>query len=360
MTTSKPPKFFSDIFNSYYYQDEDTTGFTQDQADLRYLRKTTSDTSSGLITFSAGLSSNSIEPLNATDTLNINTVSSTATNIINIGNNTTNEQTLNLNSKTINVGDTSVPSVVNVISPSIFTGTATIATIAATTINSSAVNALINIGGNQVNAGATLNIGNNSSRVGPINIGTGLTTGLSQTINVGSASITSGTQTINLGGSQTISGGGSQTINLNKPLTLNYNVNIPNNMNILGSSQLDDSISTAITSGQILTLLTITTLPVGIYMVYYAITHSSASSLSYNSTRHGLTRDSNTFSIIQSNIYTAQVSSKNHNPTIPLVDNNCGILQVSSTAGAVRLTVSYDFSGGSLNLTSIARVVRIG
>jgi hypothetical protein len=203
-------------------------------------------------------------------------------------------------------------------------------------------------------------IGSVVNRTGAINICNTLTTGVGQIINIGSNAITTGSQTINLGGSQTISGGGSQTINVNKPLTLNYNVNIPNNMNILGSSQLDDSTSTAITSGQILTLLTITTLPVGIYMVYYAITHSSASSLSYNSTRHGLTRDSNTFSIIQSNIYTAQVSSKNHNPTIPLVDNNCGILQVSSTAGAVRLTVSYDFSGGSLNLTSIARVVRIG
>ncbi len=36
MTTSEPPKFFSDIFNSYYYTEETTSGFTQDQADLRY------------------------------------------------------------------------------------------------------------------------------------------------------------------------------------------------------------------------------------------------------------------------------------------------------------------------------------
>ncbi len=71
MTTSKPPKFFSSIFNSYYYTDEDTTEFTQDQADLRYLRKTTTDTASGIISFNAGLETDTINPISTTNKVNL-------------------------------------------------------------------------------------------------------------------------------------------------------------------------------------------------------------------------------------------------------------------------------------------------
>lgn len=59
MTEAKPPEFYFDgiVFNTQYFKDEsDIIGFTQDESDARYLRKTIPDTASALQTFSAGLS----------------------------------------------------------------------------------------------------------------------------------------------------------------------------------------------------------------------------------------------------------------------------------------------------------------
>jgi hypothetical protein len=59
MTEAKPPEFYFDgiVFNTQYFKDEsDIIGFTQDESDARYLRKTVPDTASALQTFSAGLS----------------------------------------------------------------------------------------------------------------------------------------------------------------------------------------------------------------------------------------------------------------------------------------------------------------
>jgi hypothetical protein len=68
---------------------------------------------------------NASNNVNRTGVVNISTGAQTTANIVNIGNSNTNNQTLNLNSKTIHIGDTTVPSSVNVISLSIFTGLAT-------------------------------------------------------------------------------------------------------------------------------------------------------------------------------------------------------------------------------------------
>ena len=367
MTTSKPPKYLSSIFNSYYYQDEDTTGFSQDQADLRYLRKTTSDTSSGLISFSAGLSSNSIEPLNATDTLNINTNSSTATNIVNIGNATTNEQTLNLNSKTINVGDTTVPSTINIISPSTFTGTATIPTIAATTINSAAVNSLISIGGNQINAGATLSIGNNTGRVGSINIATVLTTGLAQTINIGSASITSGTQTINLGGQQTISGGGSQTISVNKPLTIGYPLSAPTTYSQMGYTTVFPVPPTVVTvplqSTTKNTIQTFTSLPAGIYMISMGVkcvytTTNGGSHCDVDNFEFGLTTDPLTSDYLPCLGYRNSIINTFHQFNSNNIFNCSGILK-NTTATSYYFTILATFDK-VINANPFINITRIG
>jgi hypothetical protein len=281
MSAENPPTFsFNGIdFNPTYYVNESTSsGFTQEQANALYLKKTTPDTATAIETFTGGIKTNTIESVIDTDTLNIQTVSDTATNIVNIGNATTNNQTLNLNSKTINIGDTTVPSAINIISPSTFTGTATIGTIAATTINSSAVNSLLAIGSNQVNAGATLSIGNNNARTGPINIATSLTTGLNQSINIGSASITSGTQIINLGGSQIITGTGTQTINLNKPLKIGYT----NIVEALSASFDKIGSYSGITSSEAVivnnvsaatSLVNFLSVPAGIYMFQYQINY---------------------------------------------------------------------------------------
>lgn len=118
MTTAPPPEYyFPGIeFNPDFFEDVSST-LTKKDADARYLIKTEQDTATAIETFTGGIKTNSIESVIDTDTLNIQTVSSTATNIVNVGNATTNNQTLNLNSKTINVGDTTVPSTINIIRP---------------------------------------------------------------------------------------------------------------------------------------------------------------------------------------------------------------------------------------------------
>jgi hypothetical protein len=390
MTTEAPPKFyFNDIiFNSEYYQDEDTTGFSQDQADLRYLKKNITDTATALETFSGGIKLNSIEPINDTDTLNINTVSDTAINIVNIGNTATNNQTLNLNSKTINIGDTTVPSAVNIISPSTFTGTATFnGLINATRLNTSTAGTAVftanvvcpkfNAGGGggivldfcDVQTTAVANICNNPIRTGAINICNALTTGVGQNINIGSNVITSGTQTINLGGSQTISGGGSQTINVNKPLTIGYTVN-PTSLNQIGGVQAIAGSIITMASATPTTLVSFTTLPLGVYMIFYAIDQTTSFlTLSITLERHAITNTTNSFTSIESNISerrtvaetatTAGGSAFNIDYTI----NNSGIIVVSPTNENIFVVAQFDHTNtGTGNLFSRcdARVVRIG
>ena len=139
----KPKKFYNipDItFNPAYF-DDITVSLSKQETDARYLIKTQPDTATSLEIFTSGIKTNSIEPINDIDTLNISSVSNTATNIINIGNDTTNNQTLNLNSKTINVGNTTVASAVNINTASTFTGNATFnGTLTAATINATTSN----------------------------------------------------------------------------------------------------------------------------------------------------------------------------------------------------------------------------
>jgi len=117
MTTAPPPTFLDIVnFNPDFFEDISSI-LTKKECDARYLIKTEQDTATALETFTGGIKTNSIESVIDTNTLNIQTDSSTATNIVNIGNATTNNQTLNLNSKIINVGDTTVPSSININRP---------------------------------------------------------------------------------------------------------------------------------------------------------------------------------------------------------------------------------------------------
>jgi hypothetical protein len=368
MTTSQPPEFYFDgiDFNPEFFEDVSAT-LTKKECDARYLIKTEQDTATALETFNVGIKTNSIEPINNTDTLNINTVSSTATNIVNIGNNTTNEQTLNLNSKTINVGDTTVPSTINIISPSTFTGTATIPTIAATTINSAAVNSLISIGGNQINAGATLSIGNNTGRVGSINIATVLTTGLAQTINIGSASITSGTQTINLGGQQTISGGGSQTISVNKPLTIGYPLSAPTTYSQMGYTTVFPVPPTVVTvplqSTTKNTIQTFTSLPAGIYMISMGVkcvytTTNGGSHCDVDNFEFGLTTDPLTSDYLPCLGYRNSIINTFHQFNSNNIFNCSGILK-NTTATSYYFTILATFDK-VINANPFINITRIG
>ena len=80
MTTSKPPKYLSSIFNSFYYTEVESASLTQDQADLRYLRKNTTDTATALETFNAGITVN-----NSNLTVNNGSVSSLVVNTTSLG-----------------------------------------------------------------------------------------------------------------------------------------------------------------------------------------------------------------------------------------------------------------------------------
>jgi len=369
MSAENPPTYnFPGIeFNPTYFINESiSSGFTEEQANALYLKKTIPDTATVLETFNVGIKTNSIEPINATDTVNINTVSSTAINIVNIGNNTTNEQTLNLNSKTINVGDTSVPSSVNIISPSTFTGAATLnGGITTATINAINQGSALTIGGNQISSGGILNIGTNQvTRSGPINICNTLTTGLGQIINIGSNVITSGTQTINLGGAQTISGGGSQTINVNKPLTIGYTVN-PTTLNQIGGSSFVDALEQPFPStGGTLTLATISTIPIGIYNVFYnistTITVAMATLTEQTIAISSVSADTtlaNTINFMRDSDLLHETRIVGHDMTV----TGGGIFVNTTASAAIYLNQRYIFATGpTVRSKGHLRIVRIG
>jgi hypothetical protein len=118
MSIDNPPLYSGITFNSQFFiQDE---GFTQAQANALYLKKTTPDTASALETFTAGIKTNGIEPLNAGDATIIagssgfnsiqiaNANSRNATGTIAIGNGTTSSGVIsigsgNASSNTINI-----------------------------------------------------------------------------------------------------------------------------------------------------------------------------------------------------------------------------------------------------------------
>jgi hypothetical protein len=151
MTTKPPPAYyFSGItFNSSYYTNVDESDYlTQPEGDLRYLIKTQSDSTNYLQAFSGGLDFSG----------EINGPTITASGAISA----------------------------NVIKTNNY--------------QSSSVNQALSLGNNQTAIDATLSIAVNSERLGPINIGTGTTTGAGHTVNIGSGSLTP----INLNGATTI------------------------------------------------------------------------------------------------------------------------------------------------------------
>lgn len=144
MTEAKPPEFYFDgiEFNSQYFKDEsDIIGFTQDESDARYLRKTSPDTASALQTFSAGL--------NFSGEIN---------------------------------------------GPSIIAST----NMKCNNFQSTSINQPLTLGNNQTGSGATLAIGCNVARTGNINIANTQTTGTANIV-IGSTAITGvGSQNIQI------------------------------------------------------------------------------------------------------------------------------------------------------------------
>jgi hypothetical protein len=275
MTTSTPPEYyFPGIeFNPDFFEDVSST-LTKKECDARYLIKTEQDTATATETFTGGIKTNSIESVIDTNTLNIQTDSSTATNIVNVGNATTNNQTLNLNSKTINVGDTSVPSAINIISPSTFTGTATFSgPCNATRLNTETAGTAVftvNVVCPKFNAGGgpttqldlcdtqvsgVANICCNPTRTAAINICTTKNTSSAQSINIGSSNASAT----------------GQKININRPLTIGYPLSAATTFFEIGYTTVypvPPTVTTfPLTSTTKSTIQTITSLEIGIYMI---------------------------------------------------------------------------------------------
>lgn len=147
MTTSKPPKYLSDIFNSYFYKEVESVSLTEDQADLRYLKKNITDTATALQTFNAGITVN-----NSNITVNNGSISSLIVNTTSLG--------------------------------------------------SQADGGGLDIGASQ--ATGILNIGNLATRTGAINIATTKNTSSAQQINIGSINALATGQVIKINRPMTI------------------------------------------------------------------------------------------------------------------------------------------------------------
>jgi hypothetical protein len=267
MTTQKPPKFFSSIFNSYYYTEDTATGLTQAEADLRYLKKTITDTATALETFNAGIKTNTIDNVNNTDVTNIlinstgninigSSASRTTSNPIVIGNST---------NSIIRLGSTGLSF------STLGTPTATLQSIATSGILAQTPTATMSLFSNQT---GILNIGAVTNRTGNINIANTQTTGTGNIV-IGSSALTTGTQ----------------DITINRPLTFGYTY--ASSFNQLGYyEQFTGSAITISSSPTAYTqLLATTAIPQGIYHITYHLTTTPATTIVFSKRFFGITPD---------------------------------------------------------------------
>ena len=213
MASYQPPTENLPTFDVSVFSTVETAGLTIEEGNELYLRKTTPDTASALITFDAGISTNTIRPETSTDTIQIG-------------------------GGFANSGDVSV----NTGGQVLLTSTSDVS------LNTDLGD--INIG--PVQSSGTLNIGTLANRVGAINIGTGAAA--TNAINIGS------TTEINLGTTGT-------SVNVNGGI--NFTNYVAPNMSYLGyltSGALIPSPGTPLLS-QSTTILSILTLnKPGIYL----------------------------------------------------------------------------------------------
>lgn len=218
MSAENPPtyNFLGIDFNPSFYVDEsNSSGITQEQANALYLQKTIPDTATALETFSAGISAT--------------TVSAT--------------------------GDLSGA---NVTASNIITGaTVECTTIKTNTYQSKSINQPLTLGNNQTSIDARIDIGNNIGRSANINIATIQTTGTGNIV-IGSAAIT---------------GAGSQNITINRPITIGYTPAKLTNFNQIGYYDFSNGLSSGtITSTHNYLVHSVNSIPDGTYIIIGNIT----------------------------------------------------------------------------------------
>lgn len=275
MSAENPPTFsFNGIdFNPTYYINESTSsGFTQEQANDLYLQKKIPDTATALETFTGGVKTNSIENvlttdisnilINSTGNINIGTSASrTTANPIIIGNATNSIIRLGSTGLSFTTSGTPTATLQAILTSGIFVQTPT---------------AAFNFLNNQT---GTLTIGTANNRTGDISIASTQTTGTGNIV-LGSTALTTGTQ----------------NITINRPLTIGYTQPATSVFTNLGAYSNTTDVSASITgNGTFIRLVTLPTLPDGVYAVTYQIAYtigSGALPISFTTQRFGISTSS--------------------------------------------------------------------
>jgi hypothetical protein len=240
MSADFPPEYyFTNInFNSAFYEPS-STGFTQEEANLLYLRKTVADTATAIETFSAGVLTDTLNPITAGSNLTIGSsitaedvflgqnitsgdiyigVNATATTgrsgTIHIGDgNNIASGTIHINNGTTNASNTNINNgatttgTVNIMTGLTSTGTINLAT--------GTGSAKVNIG-NGTTTGA-INIGNSANNVSLSAITLSLGTTSTTIVNVGN-----NTNTVNLAANSLTLGSVNKSLTVNTPIKVGY------------------------------------------------------------------------------------------------------------------------------------------
>ena len=203
------------------------------------------------------------------------------------------------------------------------------------------------IGNNQLGVNGRIDIGCNTGRNGNINIGNTQTTGTGNIV-IGSDALTVG---------------GTQAITINRPLNLGYQ-DTPT-LSQLGGTVSNTS-ATQTTSSTATTVISFLSVPAGVYMVYYYLQYSVASgNAQFERQQHGLTSSPNLFSSILSNVsslktnYITVFVSPSANEIV-YIDNNSGILVLTSTTNVYLTYLLVKSGAGIPSVNTGCRLCRIG
>lgn len=192
-----------------------------------------------------------------------------------------------------------------------------------------------------------LDIACNGNRTGDLNIASGKNTSSSQSINIGS--------------NNALATG--QVININRPLTIGYTVS-PSLLTQIGGTTFNTGTAIVYTATGSKTLATLTSIPIGIYQVFYSvsttITVASATLTEQTTTISNTTNNTTSgtvFNLMSTSEYLHTTRIVGHNMTI----TGGGILTNTTASNTIYLNQRFVFTAGpTLTSTGHVRVVRIG
>ena len=180
-------------------------------------------------------------------------------------------------------------------------------------------------------------------------------------INIANTKNTNTAQSINIGSNNALATG--QVININRPLTIGYTVS-PSLLTQIGGTTFNTGTAIVYTATGSKTLATLTSIPIGIYQVFYsvatAITVASATLTEQTTTISNTTNNTTTgtvFNLISTSEYLHTTRIIGHNMTI----TGGGILTNTTASTTIYLNQRFVFTAGpTLTCTGHVRIVRIG